>query len=472
VIAVRTHSRSSEDVARWSRLASLTVIAAALAIPAGASASERDPDATVIDGSYIVVYEQRVGEPGAATDRRERGLRFRAEHRYSSPAIKGFAAKLSDEQVETLESDPQVDFVSENRRVSIAGWVRFAGSEPPPPTGIRRIWAARGAKFVREASQVNVAVIDTGVRRNHPDLNVRDGRNCIDAPAPQQDGNGHGTHVAGTIGAKNNGNPAGVVGVAPETVIYGVKVLDDDGSGTWAEVICGINWVSNQAADRNIGVANMSLGGLGPPVEACDTTTDALHKAICRSTRVEGVNYVVAAGNSGWDYDYPPVPDIPAAYPEVLTVTAMSDSDGKPGGAGSPPACSRREGDDVRASFSNYVGNDAVTDASAHTIAAPGVCIASTWKGDPDYHTISGTSMAAPHVAGMVALCIGEVGHEPGPCAGRTTKGVIKVMLKRAARYNSNHPDYGFLRDPLHSPVAGEHYGFLGRTLPPRAVAP
>jgi subtilisin len=454
--------------ARRCWLVGFAIAALALAISPGAFASERDADADVIEGSYIVVYKGSVAEPNAATAARERRLGFRAEHRYASPAIEGFAARLSDEQLVELEDDPAVDFVSEDRRVSTADWVPKVGGSSP--TGTRRIWAARGQKLVREASQVNVAVIDTGVRRNHPDLNVKNGRNCVDPPAPQQDGNGHGTHVAGTIGAKNN--DIGVVGVAPDTLIYGVRVLDDDGWGTWAQVICGITWVSNQAADKGIGVANMSLGGLGPPVQSCAATTDALHKAICRSTRVKGIHYVVAAGNDAWDYDYPPVPNVPAGYPEVLTVTAMSDSDGKPGGVGSPPACRPTEVDDRRATFSNYVGHDAQTNASAHTIAAPGVCIRSTWKGQPTYHTISGTSMASPHVAGMVALCIGEVGHVAGPCAGKTTNQVIKLMVNRAEAYNTANPDYGFFRDPLHTPLPGSHFGFLGRALPPQALAP
>ncbi len=442
----------------------------ALAIPASAGAGERDPDANVIDDSYIVVYEKSVEGAGAATSARERELGFRSEYRYAS-AIEGFAASLSDEQVEALESDPAVDFVSEDRRVSTAAWVPSAGGGLPP-TGVRRIWAARGRSFVREASQVNVAVIDTGVMAEHPDLNVANGKNCVDPTTPQVDGNGHGTHVAGTIAAKNNGNPANVVGVAPGTLIYGVKVLNDSGYGSTAAVICGVNWVSNNAARKGIGVVNMSLSGRAPPVLPCAETTDALHLAICNATQTKGINYVAAAGNGNEKFDKRYGPLVPAAYPQVLTVTAIADGDGRPGGEGPGTACWPTQVDDTAALFSNWVGDDVHTNASAHTIAAPGFCIRSTWIGSPDYNTISGTSMAAPHVAGMVALCLGEVGHVPGPCAGRTTQSVIKLMRNRAQHVNTNNPSYGFVGDPLHSPPADRYYGFLARTMPPLAVAP
>ena len=106
--------------------------------------------------------------------------------------------------------------------------------------------------------------------------------------------------MAGTIAARNNGS--GVVGVAPNTKLYAVKVLNSSGNGTASQVICGIDWVTANASSLGIKVVNMSLGGGGPPVQSCSTTTDAEHKAICRSTEA-GVTYVVAAGNSGWDFD-------------------------------------------------------------------------------------------------------------------------------------------------------------------------
>ena len=233
---------------------------------------------------------------------------------------------------------------------------------------------------------VDVAVIDTGVDFDHPDLNVytAGATNCSTATTAD-DGNGHGTHVAGTIGALDN--RIGVVGVAPGARIWPVRVLNDAGSGTWSAVICGIDYVTAHASE--IEVANMSLGGGGADDGNCGNTNgDAMHQAICRSVAA-GVTYVVAAGNSAADAST----FVPAAYDEVITVSALADFDGKPDGLGA--ATCRSDLDDTFASFSNY-GDDV-------DVVAPGVCIKSTWMGG-GYSTISGTSMASPHVAGAAAL--------------------------------------------------------------------
>jgi subtilisin family serine protease len=253
--------------------------------------------------------------------------------------------------------------------------------------------------------------------------------------------------VAGTIGARNQGS--GVVGVAPGTMVYAVKVLDSHGSGLWSSIICGIDWVTANASALGIRVANMSLGGLGDDYSDC--AGDPLHQAICNSTDA-GVVYTVAAGNSGWDWGAPP-PDVPAWFPEVLTVTAVADSDGKAGGAGGAPGCRPAEVDDKRASFSNF-SDDPADDG--HTVAAPGVCIRSTWPGG-GYATLSGTSMAAPHIAGLVALCIAE-GGSPGPCAGMTPAQVIqKIRVDAQAHATAVN---GFLGDPGHP--LGRYFGYIG----------
>jgi subtilisin family serine protease len=372
----------------------------------GGSSAARSGDANVIDGSYIVVYKDSRVRAGARTAALESELGFRADYIYAA-AIDGFAARLNGDQLRAVESDPSVDFVSENRRLQATDNVPLAPGEPKPPTGTRRIKSATNTT-ARQKSTSNVAVIDTGIKLNHADLNAAAGKDCIDPGTSPVDGHGHGTHVAGTIGALNNG--AGVVGVAPGTLVYAVRVLDDGGNGTSASVICGINYVKANHASKNIDVANMSLSGLGPAVESCATTTDAMHKAICQATNA-GVNFVVAAGNEGWDFDFPSQPDLPAAYPQVLTVTAMADSDGKQGGTGPNTSCGSAVADDTRAGFSNF----ALTNTGRnHTIAAPGVCIKSTWKGTPNYNTISGTSMASPHMAAVVALCLGEQGLRAG----------------------------------------------------------
>jgi subtilisin family serine protease len=256
------------------------------------------------------------------------------------------------------------------------------------PTGIDRINAELSA---RDGTGIEVAVIDTGIDTSHPDLkaNILGGKNCSTGkPTAYQDGNGHGTHVAGTIAAIKN--TVGVVGVAPAAKLWAVRVLDNSGNGSWSSVICGIDFVTSQAS--HIKVANMSLGGTGTSDVCGLSTTSALHAAICRSVAA-GVTYVVAAGNENDDVKN----HVPAAYPEVIAVSALADSYGKSCGAGSATSYGA---DDTFASFSNYA--TLATDL-ARIIGAPGVNIYSTWKGG-GYNTISGTSMATPHVAGAAAL--------------------------------------------------------------------
>ena len=415
-------------------------------------------DDSAIPGSYIVLYEPSIASPRKATAQRERQLDFERDYLYRD-AVQGFAADLSSRQVRLLESDPRIDFISENRRVEATGDLGaqanapLAPGEPVPPMGVRRILSGTSTT-VREAG-ANTAVIDTGIQLNHPDLNAAAGTDCIDPGTPPDDGNGHGTHVAGTVGAKNNGS--GVTGVAPNTKVYAVRVLNNAGSGTTASVICGIDWVTANKAAENIQVANMSLGGGGSAqgTQTCATTTDAMRAAICRSTAA-GVRYVVAAGNSGWDFDYPPAPDVPAVYPEVMTVTAIADSEGTAGGNGPNTSCSWVVADDTPAPFSNF----ALTAAGeAHTIAAPGVCINSTVPSSTWASNYSGTSMASPHVAGVVALCVNEAGVD-GPCASQTPAQTIAHVRADAQTYNTSDPDYGFAGDPISSP-GDEYYGFL-----------
>ena len=399
-------------------------------------------------GRYIVTYDTSgadavsAGEVPGETSARERDLGFDADHQYKR-AVKGFAAELSAADVSALRADPEVALVSPDLEVHALAAAPLAGGEVVP-TGVARIEAAN-LREGHAASSVAVAVIDTGVDLDHPDLVVQDGKNCIGAGTADDD-NGHGTHVAGTVAARNQGS--GVVGVAPGTTVFAVKVLDAGGDGLWSDIICGVDWVTANAAALGIRVANMSLGGLGTDYSDC--AGDPLHQAICNSTAA-GVVYTVAAGNNGWDWGAPP-PDVPAWFPEVLTVTAASDSDGKPGATGGAPGCRPSDADDKRASFSSF-SRDAADDQ--HAVAAPGVCIRSTWPGG-GYATLSGTSMAAPHIAGLVALCMGE-GGASGPCTGMAPADVIQ-KIRADAEANATATN-GFQGDPL-QPL-GRYFGYL-----------
>ncbi len=333
-----------------------------------------------VAGQYIIVLkDSQDSEVTSVGLTRSHGL-VRG-HVYGH-ALKGFAATIPANKLQAIKNDPRVEFVSEDRHVSI-----FAQTVP---NGIKRIGAEKTSAGTNKGAGINVAILDTGIDLRHPDLKVVGGKNCSTGRS-YTDGNGHGTHVAGTVAALDNS--IGVVGVAPEAKLWAVRVLDNNGSGTWSSVICGIDFVTSKAPKNGgpITVANMSLGGAGTRVGTCETNnSDALYKAICKS-RDAGVTYVVAAGNSGANSST----FVPAAYDDaVITVSALADSDGKSGGAGSSTSYGT---DDTFASFSNY--GDVVD------IGAPGVSILSTWKGGT-YNTISGTSMASPHVAGAVALYI------------------------------------------------------------------
>ena len=206
-------------------------------------------------------------------------------------------------------------------------------------------------------------------------------------------------------------------------------------SGTTSSVVCGIDWVTANAAAKGIKVANMSLGGGGKDDGNCGNTNgDVMHQAICKSVNDSGVTYVVAAGNGNTNF----AGTIPASYNEVLTVTAIADYNGQPVGL-ADPSCSDRGPDDTPATFSNWTTSG--SSDVGHTIAAPGVCIYSTYKSG-GYETMNGTSMASPHVAGAVVTCLVN-----GTCTDTNNNGKIDPA-EAAAKLRtdaSNQPStYGY----------------------------
>lgn len=375
---------------------------AAPASPPARSASAGDPPTPageppkgddVPDQWIVQLREGESAEAVAAEHEAEQDADVAAVY---TAAISGYAADMSDEDAAEVAKDPRVASVVRDRLV-------FATAQTTP-TGVARTQSLGIAGAVSGASAVDadIAILDTGIDAAHRDLNYRAGKNCTGSGAPT-DGNGHGTHVAGTAAAKDDGND--VVGVAPGARVWAVKVLNNNGSGTWSQIICGLDWVAqNATTGATIEVANMSLGGGGS-----DSTcggNDSLHNAICRVVNDAGVPIAVAAGNEGTNA----AGSVPATYDEVITVSSLADLDGRPGALASN-GCSDQ--DDTLSYFSNY-GNDV-------DIIAPGSCIRSTRLGGGTT-SMSGTSMATPHVAGAIADYMAK--------NGRTSPTAVKEALQ------------------------------------------
>lgn len=379
-------------------------------------------------------------------------------------AVSGYAATMTASEAQRVQADPGVDFVTRGREFD------NPRDPEPPGTQVSPLWRQRiggvqapgrhdtSEDHGGEAVGVNVAVIDSGIDATHPDLNVRGGIDCTSGSpvtATPVDVLGHGTFVAGVIGARNN--RFGIVGTAPGTPLWSVRVVDNAGGISEASMICAIDWVTstrrNKDPHNRIQVANISIAGPGTDTANCGKGTDPMHYAICRSVKA-GVAYTVAAGNAGTDF----AATVPATYDQVLTATAMADFDGKPGGLGTPVCGAQDWGafgqkDDQPAFFSNFA---TVPQDKAHTVAGPGVCILSTAPGDR-YAVNHGTSFASPVVAGAVALCISR-----GECEG-SGKAVMDKFLDVTKEYNSEHRGYGFTGDPIR-PIAGKYYGYLTQT--------
>jgi subtilisin len=364
-------------------------------------------------GRVIVVLESTATSPGTLASQHARRYGARVGHVYRH-ALRGYSATVPSTRLAALRADPNVAAVVRDLPVHA-----FAQTLP---TGINRVDGELSSTTSGNGGgevDVDIAIIDSGIATGHAELDVVGGVNCVGGSSFNDDF-GHGTHVAGIAAARDNAD--GVVGMAPGARLWAVKVLDAGGAGFTSEVICGIDWVTAQAG--TIEVANMSLGGIGRwgSYSRCNSRFDPTHPAICRSVAA-GVTYAVAAGNSRTSLDSNNI--VPAAYAEVITVSALADFNGLPGG-GAAATC-RADTDDTLYNTSNY-GADV-------DLIAPGVCILSTYP-PSGLRTLSGTSMASPHVAGAAALY--KASH-PG-----ATPAQVKAALQAAGNLNwndANDPD-------------------------------
>ena len=310
------------------------VVVVALLTAIGAVGSAAAKSAPV--GTYVVVlHPETTDVAGAAAGlAHAHGGTVGFVYRY---ALRGFSVRLPAAGAAAIARDPAVEYVEADQAYTVAA--------QSMPTGIQRVFAPDNpAIAIDEADDkrvdVDVAVIDTGVQLDHPDLNVVGSTNCVTFFATcgsgGGDGNGHGTHVAGTIGALDNG--IGVVGVAPGARLWSVRVLNNSGTGTTSQIIAGMDWVTARAS--TIEVANLSLsGGVSASIDnAANRMADA------------GIAVAVAAGNNDADaagYS-------PARATKVLTVSAMADYDGLPGALSAPPSNFCLDQDDTLADFSNW----------------------------------------------------------------------------------------------------------------------
>lgn len=349
---------------------------------------------------------QRSRRSQRAIDALERRHDFSADQRFGW-AIAGFAAALNPSQRARLARDPDI--------ASIRPVRSFEPAAQLVPTGIRRVKAQPDGGPPGPDVDVDVAIVDTGIGPvGGGELNVAGGVNCSgDGKAEDKwrdfYSGRHGTHVAGIVGARDN--DLGVVGVAPGSRLWSLRVFDAFGYGDEGTIMCALDWAvatrgpAPPAGSQPMDVVNMSLVGprlLGDQIEECGVPDDpdTLHVAVCAAVAA-GITIVVAAGNAASNARR----YVPAAYDQVITVGAISDFDGASGGSASATCAASfygSEKDDTYARYSNF-GPDV-------DIVAPGSCILSTYPSGDGRATqrLSGTSMAAPHVAGAAARYLAD----------------------------------------------------------------
>ena len=293
---------------------------------------------------------------------------YEGDVKYTYDFLPAVSARMSNEAIQALKKNKNIAYVEPDYQVYALGETL--------PWGIDRIDAEKVHPY-NKGTGARVAIIDTGIHYTHPDLdaNYKGGYDFVNNDDDPMDDNGHGTHVAGTVAAEDNGN--GVIGVAPEAYLYGIKVLNSGGSGYVSDVVAGIDW----AIASDMQIISMSLGS--------DSDSITLHNA-CDKAYDAGIVVIAAAGNDGNRRGWGNSVDYPARYDSVIAVAATDNSD-------------------VRASWSST--------GPAVELSAPGVSIYSTLPGN-SFGSKSGTSMATPHVSGTAALILksDETVWEPAGC--------------------------------------------------------
>ena len=331
----------------------------ALAQSGGPPATHPFAPSKPIPGRYIVVFNNKVTDPALEANNAMRGLGGQLHHVYAN-TLKGFAANLSEAALQAIRNNPNVDYIETDQTVAL----KQTSPENQATWGLDRIDQADRPLssqyyFNYTGAGVNAFIIDTGIRADHIEFTgrVKPGYNIVADTNGANDCNGHGTHVAATVGGST-------WGVAKSVSLIPVRVLDCTGSGSSSGVIAGIDWVAGSTLRP--AVANISLGG---------GVSSSINAAVAGAVST-GVTMVVAAGNNGADaclYS-------PASEPSAITVGATDSSD-------------------ARASYSNY--------GTCLDIFAPGTNITSAWNTSTTAtNTISGTSMATPHITGVAALAL------------------------------------------------------------------
>ncbi|MEU4469162.1 S8 family peptidase [Streptomyces sp. NPDC024017] len=378
-------------------LATAALVGGLTALPAQAAPAEgrvlAADSPTAIKDSYLVTLKKSAGLKASSAAGKELVKEYGGSvEKTFGKALNGYSATLSATEARQLAADPAVASVEQNQRVTLAA------TQTSAPWGLDRIDQASlplsGTYTYPDSagSGVTVYVIDTGVRITHQQISGRAsyGYDAVDGDTTASDGNGHGTHVATTIAGST-------YGVAKKAKVVGVRVLNNSGSGTTAGVIAGIDWVTRNHSGPS--VANMSLGG------GASATLDTA----VRNSIASGVTYAVAAGNSSTTASS----SSPARVAEAITVGATTSTDAK-------------------ASYSNY--------GSVLDIFAPGSSITAGWHtGDTATNTISGTSMATPHVAGAAAVYLaGHTSSTPAQVATALVNGAVTGKVTSAGSGSPN----------------------------------